>query len=69
MQNSKLIYKACQLAAKKVKEINNVDNEEDLMYFNQKEGMLFYKTPYQQKFDTLYDFYYERLKKEEVVNE
>ena len=66
MKESQLIVRACELAHEKLMKINRTEHEEDLMYFDQKEGMLFYKDAFQVEFDALYKFYYEQLKKGEI---
>jgi hypothetical protein len=48
--------------------IHKVDNEQDLMYFDQVGGIMLYRKDIQLKFDALYKTYYEQLK-EEVDNE
>lgn len=68
MKHSELIVKACEKAHNKLMKIHKVDNEQDLMYFDQVEGIMLYRKDIQLEFDALYKTYYEQLK-EEVDNE
>lgn len=68
MKHSELIVKACEKAHNKLMKIHKVDNEQDLMYFDQVEGIMLYRKDIQLEFDALYRTYYEQLK-EEVDNE
>ena len=68
MKQSELIVKACEKAHNKLMKIHKVDNEQDLMYFDQVGGIMLYRKDIQLEFDALYKTYYEQLK-EEVDNE
>ena len=68
MKHSELIVKACEKAHNKLMKIHKVDNEQDLMYFDQVGGIMLYRKDIQLEFDALYKTYYEQLK-EEVDNE
>lgn len=68
MKHSELIVKACEKAHSKLMKIHKVTEEQDLMYFDQVEGVMLYRHDIQPEFDALYKTYYEQLK-EEVDNE